>query len=174
MEWENQGNLYGVKTIAYSFGNHVQYGKNQCKLSQEQLNEGYEKCKIASETLKRPWKYIENKPYVKNLLARNWFQVKGAHSIFAVGKFVKGSKTLVDGGTGWAVQMAIDNKKSVFFFEQIENRWYDYDNIVKTFMVFHHIPTLTTNFAGIGTREINENGKRAIKEVSEKTFNPAS
>jgi hypothetical protein len=179
MEWENQGLKYGVKTIAYSFGNHVQYGRNQCKLTQDQLNEGYEKCKIAAETLKRPWKYIENKPYVKNLLARNWFQVKNADCIYAIGRFVKGSKKmLVDGGTGWAVQMAIDNNKHVRFFEQDEDYWYRYDlrQFLRNmeYISFHEpltsIPTLTENFAGVGTREINENGKRAISDVYKRAF----
>lgn len=171
IEWENQGIKYGVKTIAYSFAGHNQRGKNVCVLSPAQLSEGYMNCVTASATLKRP---VSDKPYIKNLLSRNWFQVKGADRIYAIGKFVKGSKNLVDGGTGWAVQMAIDNNKPVHFFEQNENCWYDYDSVSKVFTVFNSIPTLSKNFAGIGTREINENGKRAIKEVYEKTFGPSS
>lgn len=170
MEWEVRGRPYGVKTNAYSFSNHTQNSSNQCKLTVEELEEGAEQAKKASLTLGRPWKYIENKPYVKNLISRNWFQVKDADCIFAIGKFVKGSKYLVDGGTGWAVQMAIDNKKPVYFFEQNENKWYFYDNIIHVFMVFHYVPRLTPNFAGIGTREINENGKRAIMDVYGETF----
>lgn len=166
-EWEIQGLKYSVKTIAYSFAGHNHRSKNPYVLSPEQLIEGYTRCVTASATLKRP---IPDKPYVKNLLSRNWFQTKNAGAVFAIGTFVKGSKTLVDGGTGWAVQMAIDCNKPVYLFEQNENRWYDYDHVVKTFVVFHYTPTLTKNFAGIGTREINENGKRAIKEVYEKTF----
>jgi hypothetical protein len=178
MEWENQGLRYGVKTIAYSFGNHVQYGKNQCKLTQVQLNEGYEKCKIASETLKRPWKYIAEKPYVKNLLARNWFQVKNADAVFAIGRFVKGSTHLVDGGTGWAVQMAIDTYTPVYLFEQNLNCWFAFDDCTdiegaqreRQFIPCLFMPYLTHDFAGIGTREINENGKKAISEIYKNTF----
>jgi hypothetical protein len=40
MEWEIQGRPYGVKTNAYSFGNHTQYSKNQCKLTLDELKEG--------------------------------------------------------------------------------------------------------------------------------------
>ena len=75
MEWETQGRKYGVKTNAYSFGNHSQYSKNQCKLTLVELGEGEIHAKKASYSLKRPWKYIENKEYVKNLISRNWFQV---------------------------------------------------------------------------------------------------
>ncbi len=178
-EWENQGIPYGVKTIAYSFSGHSQYSKNQCKLSQEQLNEGYEKCKVAAESLKRPWKYIEEKPYVKNLLGRNWYQVKNSDAIFAIGEFVKNSTTLVDGGTGWAVQMAIDHNMPVYFFEQNLNSWFSFDYCddaegatrERQFIPCLYPPTLTTDFAGIGTREINQNGIRAISQVYKKTFN---
>lgn len=170
MEWEIQGRQYGVTTNAYSFGGHNQYSNNQCKLTAEQLKEGAEKAKIASLALGRPWKYIENKPYVKNLMSRNWFQIKNADCVFAVGKLVKASDKLVDGGTGWAVQMAVDNQKSIYLFEQNFNSWFVYDYEKNCFTTLDHTPTLTENFAGIGTREINDNGKKAIADVYLATF----
>jgi hypothetical protein len=181
MEWEIQGRPYGVKTNAYSFGNHVQYSKNQCKLTAEQLKEGAEQAKKASLTLGRPWKYIENKPYVQNLISRNWYQVKNADCVYAIGKFVKGSTKLVDGGTGWAVQMAIDNKKAIFFYDQPTKEWYTFDYQTNIFVlaresknpmfdIISSAPMLTENFAGIGTREINDDGKKAITNTYRATF----
>ena len=170
MEWENQGIRYGVKTNAYSFGNHSQKSKNQCKLTLEELKEGATQAEKASHTLKRPWKYIEDKPYVKNLISRNWFQVKNADCVYAVGTFVKGSKKLVDGGTGWAVQMAAEKNIPVFLFEQEMNSWFLRGPTDTEFVRIDYTPTLTPNFAGIGTREINANGKAAIGEVYKQTF----
>jgi hypothetical protein len=170
MEWENQGLPYGVKTNAYSFGNHVQKSKNQCKLTLEELKEGATQAQKASLTLMRPWKYIEDKPYVKNLISRNWFQVKNADCVYAIGTFVKNSKQLVNGGTGWAVQMAVDNHVPVFLFEQEMNSWFLRGSSDKEFVKFECTPPLTPNFAGIGTREINANGKAAIGEVYKQTF----
>lgn len=170
MEWENQGLRYGVKTNAYSFGNHVQSSKNQCKLTQTQLNEGYEHAFTASQTLQRPWSRIADKPYMKNLIGRNWFQVKNADCVYAIGTFVNGSKKLVNGGTGWAVQMALDSGKPVYFFEQDENRWYQFNHTFDIFVEISEVPKLTENFAGIGTREINEAGEAAIGSVYNQTF----
>jgi len=48
MVWENEGNKYGVFTIAYSFYNHKQEGWNRKILSGEELKEGFEHVKIAS------------------------------------------------------------------------------------------------------------------------------
>jgi hypothetical protein len=170
MEWETQGRKYGVKSIAYSFGNHIQYGQNQRKLTLDELNEGYKHVKIAAETLNRPLVYLENKPYVKNLISRNWYQVVNSECIFAIGKFISNSRSIVDGGTGWAVQMAIDNKKPVFFYNQPTLKWTRFNYDTFTFEVISDAPILTENFAGIGTREIELSGKGAISSVYKKTF----
>jgi len=163
MEWENECIKYGIKTIAYSFYNHIQEGRNRKILTVEELNEGFEHVKIASKGIKRPSNV--SSMYVRNLLSRNWFQVKNAEAVFAIGKFI--NTKLVSGGTGWAVQMAIDNKKDVFVFDQKNNVWNKYNDYVEEFQVINYVPELTENFAGVGTRDINENGKKAIKIILE-------
>ena len=166
MFWENEGNKYGVKTIAYSFWGHTQEGKNRCILERPELDEGFEAVKIAAVGIGRnpnpQW------PYVKNLICRNWFQVKNSEAVFAIGKFL--NQKIVSGGTGWAVQMAIDNKKPTFVFDQINNRWNKFSYEYEVFEIFDEIPKLTENFAGIGTRELDENGKEAIRKIYEKNF----
>lgn len=166
MTWEREGEKYGVHTIAYSFYNHVQEGKNQKILNGLELKEGFEHVMIASKTLKRnPSGQYD---YVKHLLARNWFQVKNSEAIFAIGKFQ--SYKIVSGGTGWAVQMAIDNEKPVFVFNQSNKSWnkFNYEHLI--FDMLDYIPTLTENFAGIGTRDITQDGIKAIQEVYKKNF----
>ena len=78
---------------------------------------------------------------------------------------VIGSNKLVDGGTGWAVQMAINNNKPVWLFEQKFKQWMFYYPPKNRFEEINCIPSLSKQFAGIGTRQIDENGKQAIKEI---------
>ena len=166
MEWETQGKKYGVKTISYSFYNHVQKGENQRILTGAELSEGFEHVKIASVALKRS-PNIQSL-YVKHLLCRNWFQVKNSEAIFAIAKSM--TDTMVEGGTGWAVQMAIDSHKPVYVFDQVDNVWRHYNYVFVGFELFNimnGIPVLSQNFAGIGTRDINENGKKAIQKILE-------
>jgi hypothetical protein len=164
--WENEGLKYGVYTIAYSFWNHRQNGRNQKILSGCELKEGFEAVMKANKALK---KYPQGQhQYIQNLLSRNWFQVKNSEAVFAVG-MLQDEKT-VKGGTGWAIQMSVDNKKSTFVFDQNFNRWYKFNYVFGRFEIFDGIPTLTENFAGIGTREINENGINAIKKIYKKNF----
>lgn len=166
MKWENEGDKYGVKTIAYSFGGHKQEGKNREILSTEQLNEGFEHVLIANKVIKR---YPQGQArYIQNLLARNWFQVKNAEAIFAVGKFLDDKR--VSGGTGWAVQMAVDSKKPVYVFDQVNNTWFFFNYEHGIFWPYHTIPKLTENFAGVGTRDINDNGVLAIEKILEYNF----
>ena len=165
MAWETIGEEYGVKTIAYSFEGHTQYGKNRQILSVEELSEGYEHVLEANKVMKRNPQYQPR--YIKGLLCRNWFQVKNSDAIFAIGKFE--SKTKVSGGTGWAVQMAIDDNRTVYFFDQPTKTWNIFNYETKEFQVCD-TPVLTENFAGIGTREINDDGLKAIADVFEKTF----
>ena len=115
------------------------------------------------------------------LVRRDYLQDKAADSIFAIGHILrpgeKNSKGYVvrstipsvDGGTGYAVQMAIDLHKPVHVFDQQYKHWYRFDYDQNTF-VAEDIPTLTTKFAGVGTRQINEDGINAIEQIFEKTF----
>ena len=169
MYWEIEGKKYGIRTIAYSFINHNTESLNKLTLSDQELKEGWEHIKKADETLKRsPSSNI--KPYIHRLLCRNWFQVKNSDGIFAIGEFKNDKKTQVNGGTGWAVQMGIDNNKDVYVFEQSTDKWYRYWNIENKFLEYYTIPVLPKNFTGIGTRGLVSTGKIAIKEIYEYNF----
>lgn len=175
MAWETAGLPYGVKTIAYSFEGHRQYGAYPYIMTPEELEEGNQAYLIASKTLGRAIRTMQfnvhRNNYVHNLICRNWFQVKHAEAIYAIGTLVKGSSKLVNGGTGWAVQMAVDNKKPVYLFEQDMKEWLRWDYHTHYFIRYTgYCPTLTKNFAGIGTRAITDDGLQSILNVYEETF----
>ena len=174
MEWERQGEAYGVKTIAYSFHNHVQAGKNPKILTVDELAEGWFHVLLAEKTLKKNVESLDS-PYMRNLLCRNWFQVKNADAVFAISNGFL-TKDTVKGGTGWAVQMAVDCDKPVFVYYQdaMGGGWFRYMPIVGVESCRGDIPVLTENFAGIGTREINLYGIDAIKKVYHESIRKGS
>ena len=120
-------------------------------------------------------------------LIRNWAQVANSDAVFAIGTLGrkgdiwKGDenaanprrllKPAVQGGTGYAVEMAIQAGKPVYVFDQVRNEWF---KNVNGQWSKSDVPILTPNFAGIGTREINESGLQAIKTVYEKTLQELS
>ena len=71
-------------------------------------------------------------PFVRDLLARNWFIVHDCDVLFAYAKFQDDSLTSVEGGTGITVQMCVDHNrdypdqwKDVLVFDESRQKWYE-------------------------------------------------
>src|SRR3972149_480807 len=114
-----------IKVNAFSFEGHGTASKCKVILNNDQLKAADDVVKSASLRLNRP---IPKNQYIKNLLRRNWYQVKNADTVYAVGKILPNKN--VDGGTGWAIALTvyknsvgIDNKTKIFVYDQIQGFW---------------------------------------------------
>ena len=176
--WESIGANFGVKTRAYSYQTKYHTSPNKIEISEEDYKEGVDEINKANKHMDR---FGINK--YMNLLARNWAQVKYSTQVFAIGTIVEpGAKSpkgyyskakiqTVDGGTGYAVMMAINNLREVFVFDQRQLKWLRWSYSTMSFIELKETPKIKTqNFAGIGTREITSDGIKAIEEVYQKTF----
>lgn len=157
--WDSIGRRFGVTK-------HRHYQKDKTPLGNttitpEQFQEGLIKAKKAAMTLGRNW---SNKPYIQGLLSRNWQQVKNADAVFAIAEKLDGD--FVSGGTGYAVAMARAEGKPVFVFDQSQGAWF---KASEKGWEQSPTPTLTPNFAGIGTRQLSTEGRQAIEDVYAKT-----
>lgn len=176
--WENVGEEYGVKTKAYSYKTPKHISVNKVEISDEDYKEGIIEVNKANKYLNRYGihKYM-------NLLARNWSQVKYSEQIFAVGTIIKpgdrntkgyynkGEYDIVDGGTGYAVMMGVNNQREIFAFDQIRDKWFRWSYSTLQFVEIKDTPVITNNdFAGIGTRELEPNGLKAIRDIYEKSL----
>jgi len=165
--WESFCMLYGINVKAWSYKTKYHKSINKTEVSEEDFQEGIENIKKANKILCR--KNI--KKYI-NLLARNWSQVKYSKEIFAIGKIDSLKEGIVSGGTGWAIAMSIQNSKTIYVFDQDQNCWFKWSYIIDNFIKLDYIPKIQSkNFAGIGTRKINELGKNAIEQVFINSFN---
>jgi len=176
--WEKIGEKFGVKTKAYSYKTKVHTSPNKVEISDEDYKEGISEVNKANKFLNRYGihKYM-------NLLARNWAQVKYSKQVFAIGTIIKpgeknskgyynkGKYDIVYGGTGYAVQMGINNEREVFVFDQVRDKWFRWSYSTLQFVEIKDIPVITNNdFAGIGTRELEPNGLKAIRDIYEKSL----
>ena len=176
--WELFAEIYGMSVNAFSYKTKKHKSPHKVEITEEDYEEGISKIKKANKSLKRKGidKYM-------NLLARNWAQVKYSDEIFAIGHIVKNGDTSktgfivtsesdsVDGGTGYAIQMAIDSTKTVYVYDQDDKSWYKWSYIIDKFIKLKGTPLiLCKNFAGIGTRNLNEYGKKAIEDVFAESF----
>ena len=176
--WESIGANFGVKTRAYSYQTKYHQSPNKVEISDGDYKEGVDEINKSNKHMDR---FGINK--YMNLLARNWAQVKYSNQVFAIGTIVEpGAKSpkgyyskakiqTVDGGTGYAVMMAINNMREVYVFDQIKLKWFRWSYSTMSFIELKETPKIRThNFAGIGTREITADGIKAIEEVYQKTF----
>ncbi len=181
MAFEKISLKYNIEVRAYSFEEHNTTTRNREILSNDKLSEGWKKAQRAAKSLKRNTHNLSE--YIKNLLSRNWFQVKNSEAIFAIGYILnpgeKGERTInktknqiVDGGTGYCCMMAIQHNKPVFVFNQTDNKWYKWN--LNQFREIDYIPKLTDNFAGVGTRELTYQGEDAIRNLYLSNFGQVS
>jgi glutaredoxin 2 len=185
-QWDNIGKEFNMVNNKH-YWTQTKTPKGNTEISQEDFQEGrFESAKAAKRNF--GYQYAAMKD---SRLIRNWSQVKNSDAVFAIGQIVKtGEKIFPDqtndtrvaqapsvtGGTGYAVGMAINNNKPAFVFNQTKNSyevgWYKWDSNLNDFIKVE-TPVLTKNFAGIGTRNINEAGKQAIRDVYANTFKDA-
>lgn len=176
-EFERVGLIYGVRTNAYSYKTKYHDSESKVEISDEDYAEGIEKVNQANRRLGR----FGIQRYM-NLLARNWAQVKYSRQVFAVGSIVdpgksdskgyrnKWSQQIVSGGTGYAVMMAVLEGRDVYVFDQSLDAWHRWSYVSEKFQRIV-TPTISErHFAGIGTRQIRQNGVSAISDLFTKTF----
>jgi hypothetical protein len=138
--------------------------------------------KIINKDLKKTAKtlyrnYPTRNKYINNLLIRNWLINYYTDSVYAIGTFNKNN--IISGGTSWVCELAKEADKPVYFFDQDKNDWYLYRKsntlLEPRFLLYDDIPKIITkNFACIGTRKINQNGKNAIKDLINANFKKTS
>jgi len=123
-----------------------------------------------------------------SLIIRNWSQVKYADAIFAVTPITRKGESARrfnnpsdtsqvtedtgSGGTAYAIEMGKDAGKPIYIFDDGQtNQWYEWNYKTSTWKpIKEGSPTLTKNYAGIGSRNITDTGKKAISDMFEAQF----
>lgn len=197
--WDQIGREFGVTE-------HKHYRDvGNTALSQKLRNNKVEATVLTSEQMEEARTQIEKLLGKKfpnttqgNLQVRNYYQVANADAVYAIAN-LNDSKTEVSGGTNTAVQLGIKMNKPVYVWDTNNEIWYEYktneygDN--GEFKARISAPTLTKNFAGVGTRDIEnystldkttnkwtprkeylgdekaQKAQQAIRDVYENTFN---
>jgi hypothetical protein len=136
--FENIGLIYGIETLAYSYQTPSHRSSNKVEISLVDYLEGIEKIHLANQSLKRKINYKH-----LNLVSRNWQQIKNADQVFAISKIIYKNIECVSGGTGWAIQMAIDHEKEIFVFDQLQNTWFEWSYDVSRFCLLECCPKIT-------------------------------
>jgi len=160
--WESIGREYGLEDVTH-------YTTDT--LTEEESAEAYPYLIEANKKIGR--KYPSDVAKTNKLLERDYLQARDADAVFAIGTITPPSKRgtnrwAIKGGTQWAVQIAIDMGKPVYIFNQKDGKWYTTTNGMDLKVI--DTPTLTPNFAAIGTQNLTASGSKAIRDVFKKSM----
>jgi hypothetical protein len=156
--WSEEAEKLGITTKHYTpndWDNLSDEGKNK-------LDAEYQE--VVSMLGRR---VLDKDSYSGKLVRRDMMQADKADAIFAIGTIA--SNGYVDGGTGYATTRGILRGIPVYLFDQVDSKWKVWDNNSKSF-VETSMPRLTPNAATIGTRELKDNGRQAIKDILKTSF----
>lgn len=149
--------------IHWSFNSHYPKSQKDCvvRLTEQDLLKADPLLTEANKYLNRTFPTSSN--FVNNLLRRNYYQIKDTSTVYAISNI---SNNLVEGGTAWAVYMYLvlhDFKECpVFVFSQKDNKWFTWNS---TWVETTNVPKPINVYTGIGSRQLSDNGKNAIKEL---------
>ena len=155
---------FGLMELNFTFeGRTPKRTRGLVRLTQEELEQGAVSAIYVEAHMHR--KYPSTEIFRKTLQSI-WHHVSTAREVFAVG-WIQDDKT-VKGGTGWAVELARVWHKPIFVFDQAKKAWFYWDD--------HDwaptdAPKITERrFAGAGTRDLDEGGRTAIRELFARSF----
>jgi hypothetical protein len=158
----------GHNLIHFSFNGHKTSSSSNIELlSKTQLLEADVRLIEAAKSMRR--RYPSQKEGVNNLLRRNWYQVRFAERVYAISKLVDDDpgKLKIAGGTAWAATMYVDRwyeernfpECELYLFDMNTNKWMQW---WETWKEIKEPPAPHGRYAGIGSRDITDEGIRAI------------
>ncbi|MEM1024238.1 MAG: hypothetical protein AAGD10_01660 [Myxococcota bacterium] len=155
---------HGVQELNFSFaGRRPERTRGLVELSAEELRQGEVARGYIEQRLARKF---PNTPNFQALMQTIWHQVATAGEVFIVGLLLPDGS--VNGGTGWAAELAKHFHKPVHVFDQGRGHWLDWTGdewrSVEPPRITH------ARFTGTGTRYLNPAGREAIEGLFTRTF----
>jgi stress-induced morphogen len=160
---------WGMTEVNYTFEGHrlLERQRGVMQLGDEELKKGDFSLVNASKRLNRVLSEI---PLVRSILQTIWHQVTSASQVFFVG-MIQDDNT-VRGGTGWGVELARLWKKPLHVYDQNKRSWFRWSG--KAWEIAP-APAITAEaFAGIGTQNLNDDGRAAIEDLFRRSFGDPS
>ncbi|MCL5966759.1 MAG: hypothetical protein M1550_06100 [Deltaproteobacteria bacterium] len=166
-EFGARAEAHGIEEVNFTFEGHkIARARGVRFLSREELLKGDVSLAYVSKLLNRTF---SDAPLIRKVLQTIWYQVSSGREIYVVG-WINPDGT-VRGGTGWAPEFAKICNKPVFVFDQGKDRWFTWKDDRWVDATGPDEPVIRhPHFTGTGTRFLEENGKRAIKQLFDRSF----
>lgn len=158
---------FGIEEVNFTFEGHAISRQRGIRvLNHDELKNGDVSLEYISKLMNR--KFMET-PTFRKILQTIWYQINNGQEVYVIGEILD-DKT-IKGGTGWGAEFAKLCNKPIFVFDQKQNAWFNWQHMDWVKLGKGNEPVINhVHFVGTGTRFLEENGKRAIVELFERSF----
>mgnify|MGYP001327157217 CR=1 FL=1 len=156
---------YGIEEVNFTFEGHaIVRDRGHRMLTHDELKSGDVSLEYISNLMNRKF---SSTPSFRKILQSIWHQINNGQEVYVIGEILE-DKT-VKGGTGWGAEFAKLCNKPLFVFEQKKNKWFSWNQV--DWVECKELPVIThIHFTGTGTRFLEDNGKKAIAELFDRSF----
>ena len=162
-EFGIQAEKWGVAEVNFSYdGRQPSRDRGLVILGPEELKRGDISMEIVCMRMKRTYSNTET---IQKVMQMIFHMVNSGFQVFVLG-WIEPNDT-VKGGTGWTVELAKLFNRPLSVFDQNRNAWFAWqdNHWVESVPVIEH-----KTFVGTGTRHLSEEGKRAIHDLFQRSF----
>ena len=157
---------WGIEEVNFSFEWHdTERIRGVQVLGPAELDKGDVSMEIVSTRMGRNYTKAEK---IRKVIQTIFHMVNNGYQVIVVG-WIQPDDT-VKGGTGWGVELAKLFNRPVFVYDQDRKGWFSWkDNswVADT-------PVISDKtFAGTGTRNLTDDGRKALLDLFERSFGPA-
>ena len=158
---------HGIEEVNFTFEGHkIARQRGVRVLNHEELQAGDVSLEYVSRLMHRRY---TDAPTIRKVLQTLWYQVNSGQEIYVVGTIQ--DDATVRGGTGWGAEFAKLCNKPLHVFDQAKNAWFSWTGEDWRKRSSVEAPLIThPHFTGTGTRTLQENGKRAIDALFDRSF----
>ncbi len=157
----------GVEEVNFTFDGHrIERHRGVRVLNHEELLGGDVSLEYVARLMHR--RYTDS-PTIRRVLQTLWYQVNHGQEIYVIGAILEDGT--VRGGTGWGAEFAKLCNKPLCVFDQDKNTWLRWSGERWDPLWKHDAPVIThPHFTGTGTRELRDNGRKAIEDLFSRSF----
>lgn len=158
---------FGIEEINFTFeGHNIVRQRGRRVLNHEELKNGDVSLEYLSRLMNRRF---TTSPTIRKVLQSIWYQINNGQEIYVIGEILE-DKT-VKGGTGWGAEFAKLCNKPLHVFDQKRDLWFSWNKVDWVERRRGDEPVINhVHFTGTGTRFLEDNGKKAVAALFERTF----
>jgi hypothetical protein len=162
---------HGVEEVNFTFDGHPMVRQRGVRmLNHEELKNGDVSLEYVSRLMKRRY---TDAATIRRILQTLWYQVNQGQEIYVIGTIL--DDDTVRGGTGWGAEFAKICNKPLHVFDQDRDAWHRWTESGWTRCGADEQPVIThPHFTGTGTRRLQDNGRRAITQLFDRSFGEGS